>query len=164
MKVLPLVLFISFGTAAQVPITNFNTTKDYAKVCNISNVEKPNTDPLSLSFGRTPFLVLYHALGCAGLHYAQGETCHYEIVQAGQCSNYHFKGGTSRRGAQICVPRGHGGLDNDWNCGVAILGAHFSFRINNGLQADVNHLKYKRPFPIPSYALQLTGHVNVFKY
>lgn len=161
MKTLSLVLLLSFGASAQVPMMNFNTSSDNATVCNTTNTEQPNTDPLSSKYGKTSFLVMFHAIGCAGVSEKQTEVCNHQVVKAGQCASYHFHGGTSRRGAQICVPKGHYHADNLWNCGNGFFGGHLSFGINNDKQASVDHLSYIEQLASGKTYYVVQGQVNV---
>lgn len=161
MKTLPLMFFISFGAAAHVPQMNFNPPSKTATVCNTSNKEPYNDDPTDHHFGRTNFLVLYHAIGCAGTHVDQVEICNHQVLQAGECASYHFRWGTTRRGAQVCLPNAHG-TNTDWTCG-SNGGGHLSFYLNNGKEADVSHLRYETytdPLSEKDY-LSVYGNVHV---
>ena len=145
MKSLLFVLF-SLSSAGKIPQMNFNAIDNSAAVCNTTDKEAPNPNLDAINLGSTPFLVLFHAVGCAGVQQGQMEICDDQIVPEGQCVFYHFKWGTTRRSAQICVPRGHGGARDEWNCGSANSHGHFSFHINNDQQADVHNLTFETPW------------------
>ena len=164
MKSLLPLLLLSFGAAAQVPMMNFAMSSDNATVCNTTNLEKPNTDPNDSNYGVTEFRVMFHAIGCAGENAHQTEVCNAQVVQAGQCVSYHYRFGLSRRNAQICVPQGHGGATDDWNCGTGDYSGHFNFPINNDQSADVNHLHYERHEGVRRHYYALTGVVAVHKH
>lgn len=165
MKTLSLILLLSFGASAHVPQMNFNASSDNAMVCNDTDAEQPNHDPKSANYGRTEFLVLYHAIGCAGTKNSQTEICNSQVLQAGQCSSYHFKWGTTRRGAEVCVPKGHGEAKDEWNCGAKKGALHLSFYLNNGELADISHLSYVFTHYkyTDSNGFSVRGDVNVHK-
>lgn len=163
MKLLPLVLLISFGAAAQSPSTNFNSSSDNATVVNTTNTESLQTDE-SDYVGKTEFKVLFHAIGCAGVDTKQTDICNSQIVQSGQSASYHFKWGTLKRGAQICLPRGHHG-DDDWNCGTlnGIFDGHLSFSLSNGQQAEVSKLYFYKHQNETSVTYAVRGNVAKHK-
>ena len=161
MKYLLPLLLLSFGVAAQSTSTNFSSSSDNAVVCNATNTERVERDIFDY-VGKTPLRVLFHAVGCAGSDHKQTEICNAQVVQAGQCASYHYRWGTTSRGAQICIPKGHGGTD-DWNCGSLGLDGHFTFAITNGQTNDVSHLYYDRPTMDGHEIPNLHGRVVVRK-
>ena len=161
MKLLLPILLLSFGASAQSGMTNFSIQQDNAVVCNTTNTEKLEAESSEL-LGKTAFRVLYHAVGCGATDHNQTEICNVQVVQAGQCASYHYRWGTTSRGAQICIPKGHGGTD-DWNCGSLGLDGHFTFAITNGQTNDVSHLYYDRPTMDGHEIPNLHGRVVVRK-
>lgn len=141
MKKFIVVGFLSFNVFAQVPFTNFVANSDDAVVCNDTNTE-PTTEDSNEWLGRTQLMVMFHAVGCAAVYNTQTEVCKKEIIQAGECTSYHYKWGTLRRKSQLCVPQGHG-ASHLWECGSANNGGHFSFDVNNGQKAGVSHVTFK---------------------
>ena len=142
MKKIALLLLLSFGASAQMPFTNFISNPDDVVVCNNTNTEKPNRDNWDNHYGETSFKVLFRAWGCAAMVAGQPETCHSEVVEAGQCGSYHFKGSTTSRSVQICVPPWHGGASKTWNCGSASSGGHLQVHVHNGQYVGVKNLQY----------------------
>ena len=163
MKSISLLLLLSFGAAAQAPMMNFNTSSDNAMVCNATDKEQPNLDDNSQFFGRTQFMVLFKAMGCAAVHLGQAEVCNQQIIQAGQCASYHFRGGTSHPSAQICLPHAHGALE-DWNCGTGGRHGHLVFSLSNTLRADVDHLQYYTIYDVKEDYKHVVGNVDVHRH
>ena len=164
MKSLSLILLLSFGAAAQVPVMNFNAETNDATICNTTNNEPIDTNAGHAQYGQTPFLALFHAIGCAGVTSKQTEICNKQVVQAGQCASYHFKWGTTSRGGQVCVPAGHGGAKDKWNCGAIDYRGHLIFDLSNDDTANVSHLVYSEIFHYDKNYAFLDGNVNIYKH
>ena len=140
MKKIIILSLLSFNVLAQVPFTNYTANKDTAVVCNNTNTEAEDHDGGNAWYGKTTIKVLFKAWGCFNATNGQLEVCNAQELPAGKCASYHFRGGTSGKIAQICLPEGHGNCAVDWNCGSEEGHGHLQFDMHNGVTAGAKNL------------------------
>ena len=161
MNKVALLLLLSFGASAQVPFTNYTANKDTAVVCNNTNTEKMDYDWGNAWYGYTSIKVLFKAWGCFNATDGQLEVCNAQILHAGKCASYHFRGGTSGKIAQICLPNGHGYCNSGWNCGSQDGHGHLQFDIHNGLTAGAKNLSCYVSKGYDVHHQNIGGHITI---